>query len=227
MIYDDAGLGDRESKNVKEPGSHEELGGRDGPVKADIKDTRDMEVDKFENRLTLESSPYLLQHAHNPVNWYPWSEEAFDLAKKEGKPVFLSIGYSTCHWCHVMAHESFEDPEIARVINDIFVPIKVDREERPDVDQIYMTVCQAMTGRGGWPRQSFSPLKRNPSSPPPISPRIGRLGSMGLRELLPKVGDLWKKDRKILLQSADKVTGLLRAPTQQRRLQGPSSGSPP
>ena len=211
MIYDDAGLGDRESKNVKEPGSHEELGGRGGSVKADIKDTSKMEVDKFENRLTLESSPYLLQHAHNPVNWYPWSEEAFDLAKKEGKPVFLSIGYSTCHWCHVMAHESFEDPEIARVINDIFVPIKVDREERPDVDQIYMTVCQAMTGRGGWPLTIFLTPDKKPFFAATYIPKNGRLGSMGLRELLPKVGDLWKKDRKILLQSADKVTGLLKS----------------
>jgi len=211
MIDDDAGLGDRESKNVKEPGSHEELGGREVSEKADKKETSEKEVDKFENRLTLESSPYLLQHAHNPVNWHPWSEEAFDMAKKEDKPVFLSIGYSTCHWCHVMAHESFEDPEIARVINDIFVPVKVDREERPDVDQIYMTVCQAMTGRGGWPLTIFLTPDKKPFFAATYIPKNGRLGSMGLRELLPNVGDLWKNDRKSLLQSADKVTGLLKS----------------
>jgi uncharacterized protein YyaL (SSP411 family) len=211
MIDDDAGLGDRESKNVKEPGSHEELGGREVSEKADKKETSEKEVDKFENRLTLESSPYLLQHAHNPVNWHPWSEEAFDMAKKEDKPVFLSIGYSTCHWCHVMAHESFEDPEIARVINDIFVPVKVDREERPDVDQIYMTVCQAMTGRGGWPLTIFLTPDKKPFFAATYIPKNGRLGSMGLRELLPNVGDLWKNDRNSLLQSADKVTGLLKS----------------
>src|SRR5690625_2069086 len=103
------------------------------------------------NRLSREKSPYLLQHKDNPVDWYPWSEEAFDAARRQDKPIFLSIGYATCHWCHVMAHESFEDEEVARLMNDAFINIKVDREERPDVDQIYMTVCQMATGRGGWP----------------------------------------------------------------------------
>ncbi|MDO9044134.1 MAG: thioredoxin domain-containing protein, partial [Methanobacteriaceae archaeon] len=106
---------------------------------------------KYQNRLIEEKSPYLQQHAHNPVDWHPWSEEGFDKAKKENKPIFLSIGYSTCHWCHVMAHESFEDPEIGKLINEVFVPIKVDREERPEIDNIYMNVCQMMTGSGGWP----------------------------------------------------------------------------
>ena len=103
------------------------------------------------NRLVFEKSPYLLQHAANPVDWHPWNEEAFQKAKNMDKPVFLSIGYSTCHWCHVMEHESFEDPQVASLINDNFIPIKVDREERPDLDQIYMAVCQAVTGTGGWP----------------------------------------------------------------------------
>ena len=103
------------------------------------------------NQLMDGKSPYLLQHANNPVNWYPWGDEAFTKAAKEDKPIFLSIGYSTCHWCHVMAHESFEDTEIAAQLNKEFVCIKVDREERPDIDAVYMTVCQAMTGSGGWP----------------------------------------------------------------------------
>lgn len=103
------------------------------------------------NRLINEKSPYLLQHAHNPVDWYPWGEEAFEKAKIEDKPVFLSIGYSTCHWCHVMERESFEDEEVAEVLNKNFISIKVDREERPDIDSIYMNFCQAYTGSGGWP----------------------------------------------------------------------------
>ena len=103
------------------------------------------------NRLINEASPYLLQHATNPIDWFPWGTEAFDKARREDKPVFLSIGYSTCHWCHVMEHESFSDPEIAELLNRNFISIKVDREERPDIDQVYMTVTQAITGSGGWP----------------------------------------------------------------------------
>ena len=103
------------------------------------------------NRLARETSPYLLQHAGNPVDWYPWGEEAFQKAREEGRPVFLSVGYSTCHWCHVVERESFEDEEVARLMNEAFVSIKVDREERPDIDSIYMTAAQMMTGRGGWP----------------------------------------------------------------------------
>ena len=110
-----------------------------------------MTSEKTRNRLAFEKSPYLLQHAGNPVDWYPWGADAFEKAKRENKPIFLSIGYSTCHWCHVMAHESFEDSTIARLMNDVFVSVKVDREERPDIDMLYMTVCQMMTGSGGWP----------------------------------------------------------------------------
>ena len=103
------------------------------------------------NRLIHEKSPYLLQHAHNPVNWYPWGDEAFTRATREDKPIFLSIGYATCHWCHVMAHESFEDMSVAAILNKDFICIKVDREERPDIDSVYMSVCQMLTGQGGWP----------------------------------------------------------------------------
>jgi hypothetical protein len=105
----------------------------------------------YTNRLAKEKSPYLLQHAHNPVDWYPWGGEAFDKAKKDGKPIFLSIGYSTCRWCHVMERESFEDPAVAKLINENFIAIKVDREERPDVDRVYMAFVQGKTGSGGWP----------------------------------------------------------------------------
>jgi len=110
-----------------------------------------VETKRKKNRLAKEQSPYLQQHATNPVDWYPWGEEAFAKAKAEDKPIFLSIGYSTCHWCHVMERESFSDPEVAAALNTAFIPVKVDREERPDLDRIYMTVCQALTGGGGWP----------------------------------------------------------------------------
>src|SRR5438045_8675997 len=114
------------------------------------------------NRLEHEKSPYLLQHAHNPVDWLPWGNEAFEKARRENKPIFLSVGYSACHWCHVMAHESFEDDATAAVMNELFVNVKVDREERPDVDAIYMDATQAMTGHGGWPM----PVFRDPQGRP-------------------------------------------------------------
>ena len=109
----------------------------------------------YTNRLINETSPYLLQHAHNPVDWYPWNDEAFKRAREENKPVLVSIGYSACHWCHVMERESFEDPEVASFMNEHFINIKVDREERPDIDHIYMDAVQAMTGSGGWPLNVF------------------------------------------------------------------------
>ncbi|MDE6087676.1 MAG: thioredoxin domain-containing protein, partial [Oscillospiraceae bacterium] len=115
------------------------------------------------NHLKNSASPYLLQHAENPVNWYPWCEEAFSRARTEDKPIFLNIGYSTCHWCHVMAHESFEHQEIAEILNQHFISIKVDREERPDIDSVYMSVCQAMTGgNGGWPMSIFMTWEKKP-----------------------------------------------------------------
>ena len=161
------------------------------------------------NRLISERSPYLLQHAYNPVDWHSWSEEAFRLANQEDKPVFLSIGYSTCHWCHVMAHESFEDPEVARLINDAFVPIKVDREERPDIDQIYMAACQMMTGRGGWPLTIIMTPEKKPFFAATYIPKEGRFGSLGLQELIPHIKDLWANDRDRLLNSAEKISANL------------------
>ena len=131
------------------------------------------------NQLHTQKSPYLLQHADNPVDWFPWGKEAFQKALDEDKPVFLSIGYSTCHWCHVMAHESFEDAEVAKLLNRDFVSIKVDREERPDIDAVYMTVCQALTGSGGWPltgsRGSWSFSSRQPCSGKPTENSCWRL----------------------------------------------------
>src|SRR5690242_20253934 len=133
------------------PGQRKRLTGS----KANRSSWHPMEQAEFTNHLINESSPYLLQHAHNPVDWYPWGEEAFAKAASENKPVLLSIGYSACHWCHVMAHESFEDGDIAQLMNELFVNIKVDREERPDLDQIYMNAVQMMTHHGGWPMTVF------------------------------------------------------------------------
>ncbi|VVB72131.1 Uncharacterised protein [uncultured archaeon] len=157
------------------------------------------------NRLLSEKSPYLLQHAYNPVQWYPWSIEAFEAARKEDKPIFLSIGYSTCHWCHVMAHESFEDPDVASLMNETFICIKVDREERPDIDQIYMAVAQAMTGRGGWPLTIIMTAEKKPFFAATYIPKNGRFGQAGMTELIPKVADLWSNSRQELLGTADRV----------------------
>ena len=161
------------------------------------------------NRLLKEKSPYLLQHAYNPVLWYPWGNEAFKAATEEGKPIFLSVGYSTCHWCHVMAHESFEDPEVAKLLNEGFISIKVDREERPDIDQLYMSFAQMMTGRGGWPLTVIMTPEKKPIFAATYIPKKGRFGQMGMMELLPKIQDLWRNDRNGLLDSADKILGHL------------------
>ena len=136
------------------------------------------------NRLIHEKSPYLLQHAHNPIDWYPWSEEAFSKAKEENKPIFLSIGYSTCHWCHVMAHESFEDEEVAAYMNEHYVAIKVDREERPDIDSIYMRICQMMTGAGGWPLTIIMTPEKIPFFSGTYFPRISQQGHPGILDVL-------------------------------------------
>ncbi|MCU0562703.1 MAG: thioredoxin domain-containing protein [Desulfobacterales bacterium] len=143
------------------------------------------------NRLAHEKSPYLLQHAHNPVDWHPWSDEAFARAVAENKPIFLSIGYATCHWCHVMERESFEDEEAARVLNATFVCIKVDREERPDIDAVYMAACQMMTGGGGWPLTIFMTPERRPFFAATYLPRRTRFGRQGLIELCERVRELW------------------------------------
>ena len=161
------------------------------------------------NRLIKESSPYLLQHATNPVFWYPWSEEAFDKARQEDKPVFLSIGYSTCHWCHVMEEESFADKQVAALLNKYFVSIKVDREERPDIDRVYMTVTQAITGRGGWPNNVFITAEKKPFYAGTYFPKENQWGIMGLLELLPKVAELWQNDRQKLIENAERITSML------------------
>ncbi|MCG8606063.1 thioredoxin domain-containing protein [bacterium] len=161
------------------------------------------------NRLVFQKSPYLLQHAGNPVDWYPWGEEAFERAAKEDKPIFLSIGYSTCHWCHVMEHESFEDEEVAKLMNNAFVCIKVDREERPDVDQIYMSVCQAMTGSGGWPLTIIMTPDKRPFFAGTYFPKTSRFQRMGMMELIPRIDELWKTQRNKLLQNAEQVVNFL------------------
>lgn len=159
----------------------------------------------MQNFLKNETSPYLLQHAENPVNWYPWCKEAFERAKTEDKPIFLSIGYSTCHWCHVMAHESFEDKKTAEILNQYFISIKVDKEERPDIDSIYMSVCQAFTGSGGWPTTIFLTPDQKPFFAGTYFPKTARYGQIGLQELLLAIHEKWKNDRKILLESAEDV----------------------
>jgi len=158
------------------------------------------------NRLIREKSPYLLQHAHNPVDWYPWGDEAFEKAKQEYRPIFLSIGYSTCHWCHVMERESFEDEEVAAILNRDFVAIKVDREERPDIDQIYMTVCQGMTGHGGWPLTIVMTPDKKPFFAATYLPKNQRHGLAGLMQVLPRLADLWKNERAAVLESGEQVS---------------------
>jgi len=164
---------------------------------------------KFSNKLRHEKSPYLLQHASNPVDWYPWSDEAFEKAKAENKPIFLSIGYSTCHWCHVMEHESFEDEETARLINETFVAIKVDREERPDIDSVYMSVCQMMTGGGGWPLTIIMTPDKQPFFAATYIPKETRSDRIGLLELIPRVSEVWSTRREEALNSASQITASL------------------
>jgi uncharacterized protein YyaL (SSP411 family) len=154
------------------------------------------------NRLAVEKSPYLLQHAGNPVDWEPWGEEAFERARHEDRPVFLSIGYSTCHWCHVMERESFEDPDTARLLNEAFVCVKVDREERPDVDAVYMTVCQMLTGHGGWPLTIVMTPDREPFFAATYIPRKSVAGRIGLVDLVPRIRALWDERRGDILRSA-------------------------
>lgn len=164
------------------------------------------------NHLQGESSPYLLQHADNPVDWHPWGADAFERARAEDKPIFLSIGYSTCHWCHVMAHESFEDEEVAALLNRHFISIKVDREERPDIDSIYMAVCQAFTDSGGWPTSLFLTPDQQPFFAGTYFPATTRGGMIGLRELLAVIHEKWHTDRETLLQEAGRIVDLLRDP---------------
>ncbi len=161
---------------------------------------------KFTNRLINETSPYLLQHAHNPVDWFPWGEEAFALAKKENKPIFLSIGYSSCHWCHVMERESFENEKTAAILNRYFVSIKVDREERPDVDEIYMGAVQLLTGRGGWPLNVFLTPDLKPFYGGTYFPPEPQYGMPGFPMLLERLGKAWAEEREAVINSSQKIT---------------------
>ncbi|WP_105615993.1 thioredoxin domain-containing protein [Vallitalea okinawensis] len=168
-----------------------------------------MKADKKSNRLINEKSPYLLQHAYNPVDWYSWSDEAFTKAKEEDKLVFLSIGYSTCHWCHVMEEESFEDDEVAEYLNAHYISIKVDREERPDIDSIYMNYCQVVTGHGGWPLTVFLTPDKKPVYAGTYFPKEKRYGVMGFMELLEAIADQWKSNKEKVIAASDKSIDIL------------------
>ncbi len=164
----------------------------------------------MKNKLQAENSPYLLQHATNPVNWYPWGEEAFAKAEKLDLPIFLSIGYATCHWCHVMEHESFEDKEVALFLNENFISIKVDREQRPDIDSIYMAVCQMMTQRGGWPLSIFMTPSKEPFFAGTYFPKSNKNGMVGFLDLLPKIKEVWETKRGDVLKSAETIVSSLK-----------------
>jgi len=161
------------------------------------------------NRLANEQSPYLLQHADNPVDWYPWGKEAFKKAKELDRPIFLSIGYSTCHWCHVMEHESFEDDSVAKLLNDSFISIKVDREELPEIDHVYMSVCQAMTGGGGWPLTIVMTPAKEPFFAGTYFPKDKRGGRSGLFQILPMIADAWNSKRQDIMTSVGQVKNYL------------------
>lgn len=157
------------------------------------------------NRLSREKSPYLLQHADNPVDWFPWGDEAFEKAKAENKAVFLSIGYATCHWCHVMEHESFEDDQVAELMNDAFINIKVDREERPDIDNTYMTICQMLTGQGGWPLTIIMTPEKEPFFAATYIPKHSSHRMQGMLDLIPQIKSIWQNDRPRVMESVKKI----------------------
>ena len=171
------------------------------------------------NRLAAESSPYLRQHADNPVDWYPWGDEAFARAEAEDKPILLSVGYSACHWCHVMAHESFEDADVAAVMNDRFVNVKVDREERPDVDAIYMDAVQALTGRGGWPMTVFLTPDGRPFFGGTYFPKDDRQGMPGFVRVMDAVEDVWRNKRTDVFDQAEQLTTAMAGSTLRDQLQ--------
>ncbi|WP_042147050.1 thioredoxin domain-containing protein [Paucisalibacillus sp. EB02] len=175
-----------------------------------------MKENKTSNKLIEEKSPYLLQHAHNPVNWYPWSEEAFLKASEENKPIFLSIGYSTCHWCHVMAHESFEDEEVAKLLNEHYISIKVDREERPDIDSIYMKVCQMMAGHGGWPLNIFMTPEKIPFYAGTYFPKESKYGRPGLIEALEQLHNKYSTDPEHISEVTESVRQALESTTREK-----------
>jgi len=168
-------------------------------------------MDRKPNRLINEKSPYLLQHAYNPVDWYPWSDEAFERAKKEDKPIFLSIGYSTCHWCHVMEKESFEDEEVAEILNKVFVCIKVDKEERPDIDAFYMDICNILTGRGGWPLNVFMTHEKEPFYSATYIPKETSGNNIGIKELAKAIDFYWNNKREELLKSSTAIMNIIKS----------------
>lgn len=168
-----------------------------------------MESERKANRLSKEKSPYLLEHAYNPVDWYPWREEAFEAAKSEDKPIFLSIGYSSCHWCHVMRNESFEDESVALILNKWFICIKVDREERPDIDHVYMSFSQAMTGKGGWPLSIFMTWDQKPFYAATYIPKENNYGLLGFIALASTIHEIWEKERERILSSSDDTVRVL------------------
>src|SRR5207248_4114072 len=161
------------------------------------------------NRLAQETSPYLLQHAANPVEWYPWGEEALERARAEQRPILISIGYSACHWCHVMEHESFEDEATAALMNERFVCVKVDREERPDLDQIYMAAVQGMTGAGGWPMTVFLTPEGKPFYGGTYYPPVDRQGMPSFRRVLAAVADAYRSRRSEIERNAEELTAQL------------------
>ncbi|MHB1663366.1 MAG: thioredoxin domain-containing protein, partial [Thermoplasmataceae archaeon] len=172
----------------------------------------------YVNHLKDEESPYLKQHSTNPVDWHPWGEEAFELASKLDKPVFLSIGYSTCHWCHVMERESFSDPEVGKVMNETFVCIKVDREERPDVDSFYMSISIAERGSGGWPLNLILTPEKKPVTSYTYLPKESRHGNIGLIELTRTIQTLWKTEREALLERADDLVSSMNTSSDRERV---------
>lgn len=176
-----------------------------------------MTTPEFTNSLINEKSPYLLAHAHNPVDWVSWSDEIFERAMKEDKPIFLSIGYSSCHWCHVMEHECFEDLEVAEVLNKDFISIKLDREERPDIDGFYMKICQMMTGRGGWPLTIVMTPQKEPYFAGTYLPKHSHGGRLGLMELLEEAGHIWKNEREKLNESCSEVMDSVRKSTRAKK----------
>jgi len=205
-----AGLGAAGSVGASEPKVRKPL--PDSDVIADLPADGGSEF----NRLVFEKSPYLLQHARNPVDWYPWGSEAFEKARKENKPVFLSIGYSTCHWCHVMEHESFEDEEVAALLNENFVPVKVDREERPDIDNVYMNVCRALTGRGGWPLTVVMTPDKTPFFAGTYFPKTSRFGREGMMDLVPRLREAWDENRDQLRQQGEQILSRLASRSKTR-----------
>lgn len=181
-----------------------------------------MVIEKIANRLAKETSPYLLQHAHNPVDWWPWCDEAFSLAQKLDKPIFLSVGYSTCHWCHVMERESFEDEEVAKLLNETFVCIKVDREERPDIDSVYMKFCQAMTGSGGWPLTIIMNPDKKPFFASTYIPKQTMYGRVGMVDFIPKIKEAWLNEREDVISSSNYLVNALNKEMQRTSGNGSS-----